>query len=480
MTDVAAASGGSRGHVLQTGLFVVMEAAWIAALALFLDAAIAAPATAPLALVCLLYPLALVAGTAIDRASARWWSFVGLHGAAFGVAIAVLVAVAVPPGSRLWGVGDWPFAWAAYDPAGQRMLALAGLALFCWARGAMLVGRRLSAFSVALGFQIGLVVLMSIFAISAASGATWPHGAELTFAFVAAGLLALWHVRASASARREGGGGRRDPAAAAVGLVFVAVLGLALAAAFDRGVLEAAVAFATLVWERVVAFVLYLFSLLPEAQRPGLVLQEPPRRPQLNMPREPEPRFSPPEMLRMIFAFVFFGIVTLVTAVILFANLRNLLAWLRGRRERTPGLDYDRSRHGVGDTLAALWAAVVRFVAAIPGWLARRLAWKRAARPSGLPLRRAYAGLERKLDTRGWPRRPWETPFEYARRMAAEWPRPGGDLMTLTAAYVNARYGEARPLSRYRLGRLMKKVGRSMKKVREKQFDADDAGRTGA
>lgn len=67
-----------------------------------------------------------------------------------------------------------------------------------------------------------------------------------------------------------------------------------------------------------------------------------------------------------------------------------------------------------------------------------------AAAPAGAPLhrvRQAYAQVERHLSAAGLHRRSSETPAEYLRRVAAEWPGVAGPLGVLGAAYGPVRYG---------------------------------------
>ncbi|GHF96147.1 hypothetical protein GCM10017783_05020 [Deinococcus piscis] len=68
----------------------------------------------------------------------------------------------------------------------------------------------------------------------------------------------------------------------------------------------------------------------------------------------------------------------------------------------------------------------------------------RAAGPSSAPLhrvRQAYAQVERHLSAAGQYRRASETPAEYLRRVAGEWPEVAGPLATLGTTYGAVRYG---------------------------------------
>lgn len=460
-----------RDSIVQVGLFVIMEMAWIAALALFLSAAMGGVAPA-LPIVCVLYPLAIVVDGVIGRARPTPWAFRAIHAAVYCATVVALIFLVLPAGSRIVSPGDGALAWVVADPHGRSLAALVALSLFCWVRGAFVSGRALTAYAVSLGFQIGLVVLLGVLIFSSVFGIDWPGTAGLTFAFVLSGLLALWHLRASIGEGRGEKMTGRDPGAALVGLVIVLGLGLAVTAGLDRGVLDAiAVAVLRLV-DWIMAAILYLISLFPTITLPGGELPERLEPPLPDRSSEPDPLFTPPEILRMLFAAMLLFLAGLATMVILFGNLQALLAWLRRRRDRTPGLDYDRSRNGLGDTLRDFWHALIGAFPAALRWLRTRLG-SRHRRPSDHPIRRAYIRLERQLEARGWPRQPFETPFEYAARMKSEWPAPGADLAMLTRLYVNVRYGRPRHVDAGRLRSLLKKIRRSLEQVRYQEHNAD-------
>ena len=76
------------------------------------------------------------------------------------------------------------------------------------------------------------------------------------------------------------------------------------------------------------------------------------------------------------------------------------------------------------------------------GLFARR---RGAARPSfagGAAIERLYRRTTKRLGRAGWPRRPSETPREYARRVRHEGLYPGGDFERLTERYAAARFGQ--------------------------------------
>lgn len=461
------------GWLIRTGLFILMETAWIAALVLFLHAIFGDDGTGTAvsllpAMITVLYPLAMAADGVISRINPRRWIGWGLHALAFGIMAILLVILIVPQSvGALAGAGGLrsTLDFMTGDADGQWLLILSGIGLFCWVRGVMLSGHDVTAFATAFGFQIGLVVMISLLVVSAAFEIDWPGAAALSFGFVIAGLLALWHIRARAGGRQSGSG-RRNPGAALLGLGLVVGLGVTVAGLADGSIVEGLLA----LWQAVVAALgaifAYLFSLLPDPGSSSAPMPEP--SPGIEGERPSEPGFQPPASLRSIFTTILFGFVVLLVAVVLLANLRDLLKWLRQRRSFTPGLDYDWSRHGLRDSLRTLWRTLAEAIRAIGDRLVEAIRSRRGRTGARAPIRRAYARVASDLDVRGWPRDDGETPHEYARRIKVEWPGTGGDLTLLTRLYVQARYGRPRDIPPRRLRALKRKLRRSMKQVRHR------------
>lgn len=453
--------------VVRLGLFIIMEAAWIGALALFVDAMRAGTGSLAMLWVLAFYPLGLATEQLIGRAPARRWVRIAIRTAKFCAAAALAVLVAFPEGERPWNA-DGP-GWLFDDVRGHRLIAFVCFGLFCWVRGTMLAGRELSTYAVALGFQIGLVVLLAVLALSSAFAIDWPGAVAISLLFVFSGLLTLWHVRADTTARRVGTG-RRNPAAALVGLALVLALGLGIATAFDRSLLDQFVLLLSRIGEAIGSVFTFMFSLLPA---PDPEMLEGPNGLEMTASADEPALILLPEFWRRLFAAGLFSAFGIGFAVILFTGLRALTAWLGQRRNHTPGLDINHSRHGLGDSLRSLWRAFAALVAQLGGRLGLR---PREAHAEAEPFRHGYLQMERWLGRRGWPRQPSETPFEYAARLGPEWPGAGADLDMLTRAYVGARYGQPRKVPAERLRKLLRKIRRSVNKLRYREPHAEHAG----
>ncbi|WP_366657550.1 DUF4129 domain-containing protein [Fodinicurvata sp. EGI_FJ10296] len=441
-------------------LFIAMEMAWIAAVALLTDGFITGTPHTMLAAVVLAYPVATAASGQIDRLNRPVWR-VAATTLAYAVvasgAIALLVPDLTAPASlRLGSIGSW----LADDRAAHRSIAIAAIVGFCWVRGTMLAGRQIDGYVVGLGFQIGLAALLAVHGLAALRGIDLPGAVAVTVVFVCTGLLALWHTRAGS---RDGR--RRDPAGAILGLALVLIFAGAVMVALNPAVLQAGLDLLARLWSAVVAVVIWFLSLFPDPDTEPMDLPPPDAAPMSGRPEPQAPVFQPMAWMRTLFGIMFFGGFAVMIALMLLVNLRDLIAWLRQRIQRTPGLAYDRSRRRFGATFLAICAALIEGLAAWARRWRQRLTfgWTRSERPTAE--RRLYRTLLARLTARGWPRRASETPLEYAGRMKGTWPGTGGDMHVLTRRFMADRYGAVTRHPSARLDRLWKKIRRSLDKV---------------
>jgi hypothetical protein len=79
---------------------------------------------------------------------------------------------------------------------------------------------------------------------------------------------------------------------------------------------------------------------------------------------------------------------------------------------------------------------------AVLGLFARRRAAQRVSVAGGAAIERLYRRTTKRLGRAGWPRRPSETPREYARRVRGDGIYPSGDFDRLTERYAAARFGQ--------------------------------------
>ena len=119
----------------------------------------------PFALIGLFYPLALLFDGALQRQRPEQWQWIAGHAAAFALSLFVAFVMLAPASAAEWRDAAFRPDWLVEDAAGRHVLILLAGGLFCWVRGIMLSGKGLSAEAVALGFQIGLLVLLLVLAV---------------------------------------------------------------------------------------------------------------------------------------------------------------------------------------------------------------------------------------------------------------------------------------------------------------------------
>ena len=437
-------------------LFLAMEGIWLGAIAVLADGLFSGEARPEAALVVLAYPAALLLARPLSRIRRlAWW--LPAQALAWSIMTWILVAPLLP-GFTLPGTGfEDIWQWVGTDPDIQRALALSAISLLAWTRGVMLAGRRVNAEAVALGFQIGLVALIAVQGWAWAVALVLPATIPANIGFVCAALLALWHVRAA----RRGGTG-----AAILALALVLVLAGLTALALHPPILAAALEIVQAAWRFLRDAIAALFALLPEPDHARLDAPEPLGQPLPAPPAQPQAMFEPIAWLRMLVATLFIAGMLLLVGTFLLLNLQGLLAWLRRRLNETPGIAHDRSRRGLGETLREIGRHLLEALRSGFGQLVAAFSLSKS--PDALE-RRRYRALLRRLESKGWPRLPHETPAEYSRRMRdIVWPGPGGDLAVVSQSYSASRYGGVRP-SEPRFTRLWKKTSRSLRKVPLKQ-----------
>ncbi len=437
-------------------MFLVMEGIWLGGIAVLADGLLAGAARAEAALVVLAYPVALVLARPLSRIRRLvWW--LAAQALASGIAAWILIAFLLPELARPAAGAQAVWQWLSSERDAQRAMVLSLVALFAWIRGVMLAGRRVDAEAVALGFQIGLIALIAVQGWAWAADLALPGVIAANTGFVCAALLALWHVRA---ARRSG------VASPIMALLMVLALAGLVALAMHPAILAAALGFLQAAWQILRDAIAALFALLPEPEPGRIEAPEPPGQAAPGPAPEPQSVFEPIAWLRVIVSIIFIGGMAILIGTLLVMNLQGLLAWLRRRLNETPGIAHDRSRRGLFDTLREIGKHLGDALRAWRQKLRRAFSLQRS--PLALE-RRRYRALLHRLESKGWPRLPHETPAEYSGRMRkVVWPGPGGDLATLSQAYSASRYGGVRP-SETRFAQLWKKTRRSLRKVPLKQ-----------
>lgn len=142
------------------------------------------------------------------------------------------------------------------------------------------------------------------------------------------------------------------------------------------------------------------------------------------------------------------GVAVLAALAALGVALLRGLCYLLGRA----GASEPRPKPGAKQTWAALaaeaWRALRRALGRVGNALREAAAWvSRQGAAVGetvwpRDVSALYRGFLRWGRLVGFPRRPWETPREYARRLAEAYPAAADDVGCITRAYERAAYGE--------------------------------------
>jgi hypothetical protein len=125
----------------------------------------------------------------------------------------------------------------------------------------------------------------------------------------------------------------------------------------------------------------------------------------------------------------------------------------RGYRLNQPGMR--RFWRDLRRWLATLWGDIAAGATAVRETIQERLSRERPSAPPPAPSRFVrlnalsprekaryfYLSTARRAEEKGVPRAPGETPLEYVHDLQTNWPDAREDIETLTAAFVEARYG---------------------------------------
>lgn len=324
--------------------------------------------------------------------------------------------------------------------------------LFLWWRGLRLGQAAPSVALAGLRFRAGVVifvVFLFFFNLYITRDIT-PY----IVAFFFFSLMAVAMARVEEVSRLRGG------QAAPLGRAWLGVLGLATAAVIGvgaavTGLLAGPVPGQVLGWLSpvwliliaLVAFVLSLFiaalaalvefvaSLIPNVDLSFMAQVEE----RLQRLREGISQIGealPPEVMR--FVGILQGIIfAVLMALLLIGVVRTLQRWQSASSQRGEGSETLLT----GGLLASAWRGLLDESAGGLAQLVQRFGLGRRML-AALSIRRIYAQMARLAATRGYPRAPSETPYQYLSSLARAFPNATGQVRLITEAYVNVHYGE--------------------------------------
>lgn len=416
----------------RSAVFMVMEAAWLAALALVVDANFPGPQTPAIALGLIAYPAAYV--IARPARPQRWHPLLNILAGGLGGMIALAIGA--------WIAAPLPWSSEVLAAHPYRAGLLAGVIAVAWARGWLLGQRRLDVEGVVAGFQLGIVVLLLVAWLDHVGPRPTGHFVGLAAVFMAAGLFGLRLARTAASDRPVSPVRTAATVLAAIGILLVIGLGVLAGREFNRELMETLLAPLFWLWHMLGRFFLWLFSLLPEPSRPPMPIAPRPAMPA--PPPDPRPLFDISKWMHLIGQIMFYGAVGYMAVMLLFRTLYDLMKWIMGRRPPTDDIQIEKSDFGFWDEIAMLFRAIVAWLARLVGRF-RRVRPVVPTSPETRDVREVYRRLLAWAARNGCARRPAATPHEFLEFLRPRLPDHEFDLRFLTEAYAAARYGAAHP-----------------------------------
>lgn len=423
-------------------LFMAMESAWLIVVYDLLNLAAQGQARLSPGWACLLYPMAYLWGRLVRSRALN-----PLRQELLGLTLA-LPAVVVLTGFILL---DRP-AQALFRPPLETLglataagwLMVLGWTGFAWLRGWYLAGRKVDFRGLAGGFQMGLGVFLAALPFTGllgiGTGRTW----VLLSAFFVFGLGGLY-----LGGRTRTGGRPAGPAEipwlvlALLSLGAVLALGYAIWALVDKELIQLLISPILWLWERFTDLLDLLARLMPKP-KPAPLPDNWATMPHLSAP----PPQGPPwdfAWLRKLGEFFFVGATLLIVGMALFRSLTDLMRWLRNRFSGPGPEAVTVSDHGFLDDLKALLRGILAMLRRLFSRSGRTPDPLAGLSPEARTVREIYRRFLAWGRSKGNPRSPSQTPYEYQARMSLVLPGREDDLGLLTEAYVLVRYGGVEP-----------------------------------
>jgi hypothetical protein len=326
-------------------------------------------------------------------------------------------------------------------------------ALFLWWRGVVLAQRRLDSESVAFRFRLGLLML-AVTTLLGGSMLSWPYH-RFVFLFFFASLLGIALARAEEVGEQYGG--RQSPfnlgwlATLVVTSLAVLLLAGGVAALLTgenlnlviRPVLELLrILFIGVVYVLAWIAQVVLTPLLSFFQQRdlGRALEKIIRQmgqsqqPGIEMPPQGSP-FTAEQLALARTVGVIVGVLLLLLLVALSLRRMRVRAGRRRDEERESVWEGADLRQGLRDLLRRGRRGRDAAAAALSRSFLGRLF-------AALTIRRIYAHLGALAAERGYPRSPYQTPYEYLPTLEQAFPESHAEVACITEAYVAVHYGE--------------------------------------
>ena len=317
-----------------------------------------------------------------------------------------------------------------------------GLGLFIWGRGSYVARARVDFSGTASRFTGGLIFLLALVAWAGIDSVGQVDVSLLLAAFLLFGLAGVASARLEATG--DGRAGRVDSgwrwrSLGLAGLLVLVGFGLVLL------VLPLLAQVATWLWDWIVyslapalwELLMWIVRLLGMDQPPEVLPDPVEKVPPL--PQGADRPLSTPEWLadiaRLMFNLSWIGVILYAV----YLAFRQRFSWRGPRRAGDP--IRERIPWSLRAWLVSILLSILRLLASRWPIFTRWISRLAAREDAPWTVRRVYRRLLAWGASRGSAREAWATPVEYELLLSSRWPALRDDFRTITASYLEARYG---------------------------------------
>jgi len=158
--------------------------------------------------------------------------------------------------------------------------------------------------------------------------------------------------------------------------------------------------------------------------------------------------FRIPESVRKVSGFIMACIWIGLILLALWRVSTQIFEWLRQRLANGEGAEVETISGAFKEDVIRLFKGVIKLLSkwmGLLGWPFARAAGRRNLSPEAGTVTEVYRQMLLWAASRGCPRDPSQTPYEYLKRLLEWLPEGKRELGFLTDHYVNARYGPSVP-----------------------------------
>lgn len=387
----------------------------------------------------LLYPLAFAVTTLLQWLKLRPVYEYPINALAW--AIAMLLTVKAQLISQMGLLNrDWLAAfWQSLGQGDRAVLVLFFSSMVLWFAGRRLARTSID-FATAVGeFQFGMAILLLTLFATSQLHIEVPNGIPAVIVFAVSSLLAMSLSHAREGKRWLSGLNQGHWATlliVSIGLILV--LGLLVSAALTPDFLQVIINALKWVGNQIMMAITYLLSLLPAPEGEPVPLPAPDTA--ADNATQEAMRELIPEAIREPLRVAWLVLATGALLAALWRISTQIADWLRRRLANRSQGEMESLKGAFG---ADILGFLKRLLAVLFGgrWFAPR----QTAPENIPPSRQIYRQFLKWAAKRGFPRRTFQTPYEYLAALQELMPVSGAELSLITQQYVDTRYGTSPP-----------------------------------